>query len=263
MSWRNLPKPGAASCSTIAAAVSRSPSSAWISAIALGGRGVRRGRAQGCAQECVELLVLAALPPHGEHLGAVDGAGERVSGSLGLQPSVGGERLAVRETALHDRPQRPELGGVGEQERLVEALGQLGVGVELAVGGGHVAVLEKVGEPPPTGRHGELELVGLERQRPALCGVGEALLEVVRPPLGVAAAVDRHAPGSTGRASAAPSPLLPRSARSGDRRDRTSRGPPTGGPSRRTASPSRPAGRAPIASSRRATSVSSRRPLKW
>ena len=72
----------------------------------------------------------------------------------------------------------------------METLGQLGMGVELAVGGGDVAVFEKIGETPPAGRHGELEFVGLERQRPALGGVGEALLEVVRPPLRVASAVD-------------------------------------------------------------------------
>ena len=263
MSWRNFRRPGAASCSTNAAAVSRSPSSAWINAIALGGRGVRRGRAQGRAQERVELLVLDALPPHGEHLGAVHGAGQRISSSMGLQPSVGGQRLAVRETALHVRPQRAELRGVGEEERLVEALGELGVGVEFAVGGGHVAVLEKIGEPPPTGGDGELELVGLERQLPALCGVSEALLEVVRPPLRVAAAVDGH--GERRRVAQAPrhrhrflaqleASTIEIGPVEGDRR---------GGPARRARSSESPAGRAPIASSRRATSVSSRRPLKW
>ena len=95
MSWRNLLKPGAASCSTIAAAVSRSPSSAWINAIALVVDGCGGAARKRRAQEVVELLVLAALPPHREHLGAVDGAGERVPGPLGLLASVVGERFAV------------------------------------------------------------------------------------------------------------------------------------------------------------------------
>ena len=156
-------------------------------------RGVWRGRAQCGAQEGVELLVArrtATTPETSASRTRLRRAGFQLGG-----PAIGHRRRAPRRHAK--RPcmfarKRPELGGVGEEERLVEALGQLGMGVELAVGGGHVAVLEEIGEPPATRRDGELELVRLERQVPALGGVSEALLEVVRAPLGVAAAVDRH-----------------------------------------------------------------------
>ena len=167
------------------------------------------------------------------------------------------------EASLHDRPQGAELRRVGEQERLVQALGQLGMGVELAVGGGDVAVFEQVGEAPPAGRHGELELVGLERQRPALRRVGEALLEVVRPPLGVPSAVDGqrqrrliaqppgHRHGFLAQLEAATVEIRPVE---GHRQP---------APAGARAISESPGGMAAIASSRRATSVSSRRPLKW
>ena len=66
------------------------------------------------------------------------------------------------------------------------------MGVDLALGSRAVAVLEQVGEPPSSGRHGDLEVVRVERQLQALRRVGESLVEVVGAPLGVAPAVDRH-----------------------------------------------------------------------
>jgi hypothetical protein len=77
------------------------------------------GRMRGCgtqrrAEEGVELLVLATMSPHREHLGSVDGAGERVAGPLRQDAGLVGERFAVAEATLHDRPEGAELHRVGK-----------------------------------------------------------------------------------------------------------------------------------------------------
>ena len=209
MSWRNLPNPGPASCSIIAAAVSRSPSSAWINAIALVVAGCGRAAAAQCGGRRLE----RSCSPRCHHTGNIWARRRcRRGGCRPAGPAAGlvGERLAVGEAALHDRPQRAELDRVGEQEGLVQPFGQLGMGVELPIGGGDVAILEQVGESPPDW---PTPPARARWPRAPVSGIAPRRRDAARScpaPLGVPPAVDRQRQCRLDHEAAGPSPRPPR-----------------------------------------------------